>query len=429
MDDAAGAAAGAVARLPADPSDRAFCLSVLVQVQLAQFEQTGQLLDLERAVETQRRAVACFPADEPDRAVPAADLAMILVRRYEMAGGAAALGEAQAVIAEAVALTAEGSFERHVALAVQAMIRSREYERTGVFELLMAAEEEAEEVIAALPAGHFMHQFALSAMGLIGLRRYERTGKQATLDRAITVLRQAVETSDRRHYLRPGWLSMLGICVGRRFERTGDAADLDDAIDLMREGATLDLQDEDRPALRYLAAELGFLTRHFPPGPANHQLIGPAASCAAATVGIADHDWIHFACHAGPLDSDDGTVNRGFVFWDGDLTITDLAAQPERRGGMAFLSACQTAAGSDEHPDEALHLAAAMQFIGYSHVVATMWSIKDDAAPLAAEAFYTMLSQEGHDTTSALRTAIIGLREETDPTNPFIWAPYAHYGY
>ena len=113
-----------------------------------------------------------------------------------------------------------------------------------------------------------------------------------------------------------------------------------------------------------------------PPGPGNQQLVGPAASRAATTTGMADHDWIHLACHAGPLDSHDGTVNRGFVLWDGELTMTDLAAQPERRGGLAFLSACQTASGSAEHPDEALHLAAAMQFIGYSHVVATMWSIK-----------------------------------------------------
>ena len=138
-------------------------------------------------------------------------------------------------------------------------------------------------------------------------------------------------------------------------------------------------------ALPYVTAEPDKLTRHFPPGPTNHQLIGPAATRTAAISGLADHDWVHLACHAGPLDSGDGTVNRGFVLWDADLTIADLAAQPGRRSGLAFLSACQTAAGSDEHPDESLHLAAAMQFIGYSHVVATMWSIKDAPAPLAAE--------------------------------------------
>jgi len=70
-----------------------------------------------------------------------------------------------------------------------------------------------------------------------------------------------------------------------------------------------------------------------------------------------------------------------------------------------------------------------MQFIGYSHVIATMWSIKDAPATLAAETFYSTLGQTGHDSARALRAAIMGLREETDPANPFIWAPYAHYGY
>jgi hypothetical protein len=181
--------------------------------------------------------------------------------------------------------------------------------------------------------------------------------------------------------------------------------------------------------LPYVSAELKCLARHFPPGPGNHQLIGPAATRAATTAGLADHDWIHLACHAGPLDSDDGEVSRGFILWDAALTITDLAAQPGHRGGLAFLSACQTATGSEEHPDEALHLAAAMQFIGYSHVIATMWSVKDSPATLAAEAFYTTLARAGHDSASALRATIIRIREETDPTNPFIWAPYAHYGY
>jgi len=1018
LDEAAVVAAEAATRLPADPDDRASCLSALAQVQLSQFGRSGQLPDLERAVETGRRAVAGYPADDPGRAGSAVDLALFLVRLFETTGAPAALGEAQAVIAEAVALTEEDSPARHIVLAVQAMIRWREYERTGQFASLMTAAAEADQVIAALPPGHLLQSFVLSTMGMIELRRYERTAEQAALDRAIMVLVQAVEKGGRRHYFRAGWLSMLGICLGRRFERTGNAADLDDAIDLLREGATTgtayshiplwltnlcaflrvrfertsdmadideaieaarravamagaevshqplmlsslggvllarhhssfrhendiddaidamraaaeasqpghtehpmhlmnlglahnarfdqagalhdaaegvrycrealaalpddhgdralylanlstcldsladetrdradaaealdsarealgkvspdhperarylkiegnalqtrydlygdpadlstafsswraaasitaadpadrlatarywgrtaaregvlaeavggfsaavkilpeviwhglnpatrqqqaarwaglaadaassavldgkpelavelleqgrsmlwsqalnlradladlqlaapelasrleaarailnapvlssaprqlgislpgvyadglpvtrfhpprqedpraraardydetlrrirqldgfehyleptpyaelatatgggaavivnasrygchaiivtpdterarvvdlprldldaaeerasqmsrllgnarqanrpflsreadrrdlldilswlwevisapvldsladflpvqvalpriwwcptgplvslplhaaghhprlrfghdgestlartvssyiptltslgrargfappelvrqltvatpDLQRADMPALSHVSAEVDCLTRHFPPGPANHQLIGPAATRAAATTGIAAHDWIHLACHAGPLSSDDGTVNRGFALWDGELTVTDLAAQPGRQGGLAFLSACQTAAGSDEHPDEALHLAAAMQFIGYSHVIATMWSIKDAPGPLAAETFYTTLSQTGNDTASALRAAIMRLRE-TDPTDPFTWAAYAHYGH
>jgi CHAT domain-containing protein len=190
------------------------------------------------------------------------------------------------------------------------------------------------------------------------------------------------------------------------------------------------------PPLPDVTTELDRLTRHFPPGPANHQLVASLATRDEVVAAMATHDWIHLACHAGPLDTGGGSVNRGFALWDGDLTITDLAAQPGREGGLAFLSACQTATGSDEHRDEALHLAAAMQFLGYRHVIATMWSIADTPAPLVTDLFYTALSEreegaarDGEDgAAGALRQAIIQLRD-ADPTNPFAWAAYVHIGY
>jgi CHAT domain-containing protein len=1016
LDEAAAVAAEAEARLPVhNPDDRAWCLRALTQVHLAQFDRSGQVPELERAVETARRAVACQPTGNRERAGRAVELTMALVRLYETTGAPVALDEAQTVTAEAVALADEGSTERHMALAARAAVRRLVYEQTGQFESLETAAEEAREAVAALPAKHSLRYFALSTMGTIDLWRYERTRDQVALADAITALQQAVEAGGRGHYLRPGWLSTLGMCLGQRFQRTGNAADLDDAIDLLREAATTstayshaplwlnnlciflrlrfhrtedradldeaisaarravdmsgagalhraivlsnlgtclitrhhsrfrqaddiddavdamraavaasqpghadypkylmnlglahsarsshgdplpdaeaavrycrealsalpddhgnrgiflgnlseslgslagetgdradaaealdiarealaqtppdhpdrerhlrfegdaletsytldgdpsdlraafaswraavsvaaadpsarlrtarywgraaarrgmiedavegfsaavktlpevvwhglapatrqqqaatwaglaadaaccavragepelavelleqgrsmiwtqalnlradlaalsaaapelasrleaarailntpgpslmpddqpgtslpaiypggppdtgfhpprqedpraraardydetlalirkldgfehyleptpytelakatkggaavivnasgygchaiivtsdtdrarvvdlpgldldaaqeragqmarllsnlplgsrpfpsrdadrrdlldilswlwdtigapvldslpaqearqriwwcptgplvslplhaaghhprlrsardgesviartvssyiptltslararslappsrirhltvatpDLQRPDMPRLRHVSAELEYLGKLFPPGPDNQQLIGSAATRAAVTAGMADHDWLHLACHAGPLDTGDGTVNRGFTLWDCDLTISDLAAQPGHQGGLAFLSACQTATGSDEHLDEALHLAAGMQFIGYSHVVATMWPVKDAPAQLAAQIFYTQLAQAAHDTASALRATTIKLRD-TDPTNPFIWAPHAHYGY
>jgi CHAT domain-containing protein len=85
---------------------------------------------------------------------------------------------------------------------------------------------------------------------------------------------------------------------------------------------------------------------------------------------IATHPRVHLACHAGQ-DQDDPTLS-GFALWDGTLTIADLAAGPGGHRDLAFLSACQTAAGSIRHLDEAIHLAAAMQFHGYRHLIATM---------------------------------------------------------
>jgi CHAT domain-containing protein len=57
------------------------------------------------------------------------------------------------------------------------------------------------------------------------------------------------------------------------------------------------------------------------------------------------------------------------------LTISDLSKLNIKHGFLAFLSACETAQGSTDQPDQAMHLAAAMFFAGFKSVIATMWSV------------------------------------------------------
>jgi len=176
-------------------------------------------------------------------------------------------------------------------------------------------------------------------------------------------------------------------------------------------------------------AELKVLARHFPPGDGSRQLAGPQATRAAVLTAIADHSWVHLACHASQEHAD--PARSGFNLWDGTLSITDLAAQPTQGRDLAFLSACETAAGSVRHLDEAIHLAAAMQFLGYRHVIATLWTINDSPAPHLADTVYTALTQDGKpdpgSAAEALHHAIHTLRQ-TDPTDPLLWAPYIHLG-
>jgi CHAT domain-containing protein len=144
---------------------------------------------------------------------------------------------------------------------------------------------------------------------------------------------------------------------------------------------------------------------------------------------MATHSWVHLACHASQRQAD--PARSGFALWDGTLTITDLAGQPAQHRDLAFLSGCQTATGSIRHLDEAIHLAAAVQFLGYRHIIATMWTIADRPAPRIADNVYTALIRGGrpdpHRTAEALHHAIRALRE-TDPANPLLWAPYIHLG-
>jgi len=72
-----------------------------------------------------------------------------------------------------------------------------------------------------------------------------------------------------------------------------------------------------------------------------------------------------------------------------------------------------------------------MQFLGYRHVIATMWTIADSPAPDVVDGVYATLSANGtpeaEQTARALHQAVRDLREQ-DPTNPLLWAPYTHIG-
>jgi CHAT domain-containing protein len=106
---------------------------------------------------------------------------------------------------------------------------------------------------------------------------------------------------------------------------------------------------------------------------------------------------------------------------------------------LAYLAACQTATGDPQLLDEALHLAGVLQMVGYSHVLAAMWSISDAVAPEMADATYARLLRsdpEHHNTINrppaarapyALHHAVTQLRQAY-PGEPLIWTPYIHLG-
>ncbi|KIM78748.1 hypothetical protein PILCRDRAFT_10966 [Piloderma croceum F 1598] len=60
---------------------------------------------------------------------------------------------------------------------------------------------------------------------------------------------------------------------------------------------------------------------------------------------------------------------------------------------LAFLSACETAMGNENLPDEAIHLGATLLYAGFQGVVATLWSIADVDSPKIADSFYEYLSK------------------------------------
>lgn len=98
---------------------------------------------------------------------------------------------------------------------------------------------------------------------------------------------------------------------------------------------------------------------------------------------------------------------------------------------MAFLSAYQTVTGDVRLPDESIHLAAAMQWLGFRHVLATMWSISDAAAPAVADVVYAALTETASpapDHAAAALHQAVSTLHSLHPGEPLRWAPYIHIG-
>ena len=142
-------------------------------------------------------------------------------------------------------------------------------------------------------------------------------------------------------------------------------------------------------------------------------------------------DWVHFACH-GIQDAANPTESGLCLADQRCLKLSDMIALSRPHGGLAFLSACQTATGDESLSDEAVHIAAGMLFAGYGGVVGTMWSISDRLAPLVARDVYGQLFR--NDSTRpdyrkaarALHEAIGRLR---DSNASFVeWLPFIHVG-
>jgi tetratricopeptide (TPR) repeat protein len=175
--------------------------------------------------------------------------------------------------------------------------------------------------------------------------------------------------------------------------------------------------------------EIGAVTARVP---GSLRLIGPQATHAAVRSELPRHSWVHLSCHA--RQDPASPTGSAFLLWDWPdrpLTLGALAALRLDGADLAYLSACRTSTGDTRLRDESLHLAAAMQVIGFRHVVATLWPVRDTPAARLARAFYRGLTSAGTPDSSvaaaALGKAVRDLRDKF-PEAPLSWAAFVHFG-
>ncbi|KAG9127028.1 hypothetical protein FRC07_000955 [Ceratobasidium sp. 392] len=110
------------------------------------------------------------------------------------------------------------------------------------------------------------------------------------------------------------------------------------------------------------------------------RLDGQHATSQAVLDAMERHSWVHLACHAS--QNPNQPTASAFHIHDGPLDLATITRKQLKNADLAFLSACQTATGDYALPEESMHLAAGMIMAGYRRVIATMWSIEDEDAPL-----------------------------------------------
>jgi CHAT domain-containing protein/tetratricopeptide (TPR) repeat protein len=132
------------------------------------------------------------------------------------------------------------------------------------------------------------------------------------------------------------------------------------------------------------------------PATANRTTIsGDAATRAGALEALQQNTWVHLACH-GKQDHTQ-PYDSHFVMRDEHLTLLDIMERDIPHAEFAFLSACHTAVGDEETPDEVIHLAAGLQFSGFKSVIGTLWEVDDSVAKHVVEAFYKNMFKDLED--------------------------------
>ena len=170
--------------------------------------------------------------------------------------------------------------------------------------------------------------------------------------------------------------------------------------------------------------------------PRTTTLIGATATSSVVLERLRDHRFVHIVCHrllepGKPFDS-------SFQLYRGKrLSLIDIVQSQLPNAEFAFLAACHTAELTDESPaDEALHLAAAIQYCGFRSVVGTMWAMADEDGRDLAENFYKSVFSGGEKgvyyyerTAEALRDAVVKLRRRRGRGMTLErWVNYVHYG-
>jgi CHAT domain-containing protein len=143
---------------------------------------------------------------------------------------------------------------------------------------------------------------------------------------------------------------------------------------------------------------------------------------------------VHFATH-GILDNKHpelsglimSLVNRKGEPEDGFVKLQDIYNM-KLPVDLVVLSGCETGIGEQIQGEGLISLTRAFMFAGATRVVASLWSVSDEATATLMGDFYKGMETERLSPAAALRSAQIHMWKQKRWSSPYYWAAFQIQG-
>jgi CHAT domain-containing protein len=122
-----------------------------------------------------------------------------------------------------------------------------------------------------------------------------------------------------------------------------------------------------------------------------------------------------------------GLESNSLLFADKPYNIADAALLGLKNTQLIVLSACQTSLQADSNGEEFAGISYIFERAGASAVIASLWSVDDEATSYLMVEFYQNLNK-GNSKAEALRQAKITLIKSDIFKRPYYWAPFLLIG-
>jgi CHAT domain-containing protein/tetratricopeptide (TPR) repeat protein len=179
-----------------------------------------------------------------------------------------------------------------------------------------------------------------------------------------------------------------------------------------------------QPALSYVDKEAAGVAKLYHTQP----LLTGSATRAEFMKRAPAYNVVHIAAHA-ELNSNSPLFSRILLSPDGGdsgaIEVREVYGMDLARTSLVVLSACQTQLGEQSKGDDIVGLNRAFIYAGASSVIASLWTVDDEATSLLMKAFYGHL-KNGMSKAAALQGAQAATRKKYP--HPYYWASFVLTG-